>query len=225
MFVALSGVSGVNLSNITTRVGRGKCTRRSIRGCLRLFGRVAKSMRNIHTYGRGLRKFLPRSTTSSLRVVVADMRDTGRTSFHVLFSPALMHKVSCCAKAVFRVSVSRFNKSMNNNKHCSGVVNGFAKRSAPTIKFSVKFRHVIVLLVRHKCGIPADGRGGTFLVRGGVPGRNVLGILSLTGGRHTTNHRMVVVGVGGGGGFRGRRLTRRKCASVARYCESSISGL
>lgn len=217
IFVVLSGVSGVNVRKITRRLRGRNFTGRDVSACLKLFHRVAGSIRNIHCVGRGLSSILRTNVTRSLRAVVGAMRSMGATSFGVSFSPALMHKVSCCANPVFRVSVSRFNKDINKNKHCSRVVNGFAKGGAYTYNFSVKFREVIVLLLRENCRVPAGGNGGTCLVRGGVPTSGLLGVLGRTARREDTNARVGVSVVGGGGGFRGSRLTTSNCARCMRF--------
>lgn len=98
--------------------------------------------------------------------------------------PHVIHKLSCCAHAIFRFISGRVNtrNAMYNKKECSNLVRRINKGPLPTYNFNVNVRELL-LLVRTR-GAPFPRHGGYSVFVMSVNSRTGVGTTRLTASLH-----------------------------------------
>lgn len=111
----------------------------------------------------------------------------GTVGVRCAVSPEVIHKLSCCAGAIFRFisgSVNTRNAIYNNNE-CSNLVRRLNNRDAPSLKFTVKVRELVLLVRTRNYRCPGRTRPSLFVTT--LNGGTALGTIRLTGSVHRRN--------------------------------------
>lgn len=185
--ITVSGLSGVNLSGMGSRLHSGRLSRNTV-----------THLRPVVVLGnaghRGLTILGGRLTTSRVtvgnvtrvRFVLSHVRGL-RLATSLRLSLALTHNLGCCANTVFRIGTLSIRvKDVAKNKHCSGLANIFNVSNVSNIKVSFNTSHVFSILGRLRlCPISSLGAARLLFIGFNRGRRGCL--LPLVSGIHTTN--------------------------------------
>lgn len=208
--MTVSGLSGVKLRGMGTRLTSGKVPRRTVSG-LRPVVLLDKDGR------RGLRALgaILTADRTKLGKIRRDRFVLGAISTlnigdRIRLSLALTHNLGCCAKTVFRIGTLSIRvNDVDNNNHCSGLANIFNVSNVSNMNVSFKTSHVFSILGRLSlCPGRTIGKA-RLLFMGFNSGRTTCYLPVLAGIHRTKIHTRVCPSTSGVGG-------RVKCTGSGR---------
>lgn len=147
--ITVSGLSGVNLSGMGTRLTSGNVPRRTVSGLRPVVLLDNSGRRGLTALGGILTT--DRANLGKMRrdrfVLGAVTKLNVRS--RIRLSLALTHKLGCCANTVFRIgTLSMRVNDVDKNNHCSGLANIFNVRNVSKINVSFNTSHVCSMLGR-----------------------------------------------------------------------------